>query len=97
MTHRSRTWQLIAVATVAALVTGASGAVADYMPMPPRAAVEEQVDQGPPPYNRDYLLAVTREMRDSSGNPAMIACLAPLTLLVDVFLLPVEAALGFLE
>jgi hypothetical protein len=94
MTRKSTTGLLIAAITVVALAT--DGARSAAQPPPPEVTAEYQVEPRPR-FDPRYLFAVTREMRDSSGDPAMVACLAPLTLVVDVFLLPVEAALGFFE
>ena len=97
----TRTSKLLAVVTVlvAALTAGSARAGApDPYPIPyayPEAAADDQVSAARP-YDPQYLFVVTREMRDSSGDPAMVVCLAPLTLTVDVFLLPIEALLGFL-
>jgi hypothetical protein len=45
-------------------------------------------------YNTDYLFAATRELRDSTGSPTLVAVLSPLTVALDIGLLPFEILLG---
>ena len=90
MTHTLKKYLAMA-AVMIALTSGAARAVEDDTP--------RRADDRPlwsQPYDSGYLFAVTRDMRDGGGSPAMVACLAPLTLVVDVFLLPIEAVLGVL-
>jgi len=46
-------------------------------------------------YSTDYLFAATRELRDSTGSPTLVTVLSPLTIAVDIGLLPFEVFLGF--
>ena len=48
----------------------------------------------PNPYNTDYLFAATRELRDSSDCRTLVVALSPLTVALDIALLPFEVVLG---
>ena len=86
--------QLVTVAAVVTvLALNVAGATEEG---PPRRAMDDAQMNRDRPFNSEYLFAVTRDARDSGGSPAMVACLAPLTLVVDLFLLPIEAVLGVL-
>ena len=93
MTPISKT--LLAVVAVVGITFTAGSARAADAGFPRPAGLDDSVVVAPP-FDSRYLLVVTREMRDSS-DPAMVVCFAPLTLTVDVALLPFEVALGFLN
>jgi hypothetical protein len=48
-------------------------------------------------YNSDYVFAATRELHDSSDCRTLVAALSPLTVALDVALLPFEVFLGFVD
>jgi hypothetical protein len=48
-------------------------------------------------FDSQYLFGVTRELRDSGGNRAVVALVSPITLALDIGFFPFEVILGFLN
>ena len=101
---RARLLAATLAAALAIAATGVASAQGLYVGAREPYAGEDQLPPPAPqttlwgyPFDPQYVFAVTRELRDSSASPEAVVCGAPLTMVVDIAVLPFALALGFMD